>query len=366
MLLFKHTKPIGKVFRSSQNCCLLTLTTNIQLRQISRNIQAKRAMTTNVPFHGAFITLEEHFLSLKIRNENERDAYSNFPDHIVSKMQDLGDGRIKALDDGGVGVQVLSHGPLDASLAVCSQVNDDLAQAISKNPTRLRGFATLPMSEPAAASKELARCVEKFGFVGALVENHLDGKFYDDEKYWPVFEKAQEMDVPIYIHPTFASEEMLEHYKGNYPTQIALALSAFGWGWHAETGHHILRLYAAGVFDRFPKLKIIIGHMGEMLPFQMERCIRVSQYMGKSRGLKDVWKDNIYVTTSGMFTLGPLACLLQSTTPDHVLYSVDYPFSSNETGAAFLEEIKASGLFDEQGFEGFVKGNAKKLLKIDS
>jgi predicted TIM-barrel fold metal-dependent hydrolase len=338
---------------------------NVILRHTSRILQPRRAMTTTASFHGAFITLEEHFLAPKIRKENEKDEYSGFPEHILSKMQDLGDGRIKAMDDGGVGVQVLSHGPLNASSAVCSQVNDDLAQAISKNPTRLRGFATLPMAEPATASKELSRCVEKLGFVGALIENHLEGNFYDDEKYWPVFEKAQQLDIPIYIHPTFASEEMLEHYKGNYPNQVALALSAFGWGWHAETGLHILRLYAAGLFDRFPKLKIIIGHMGEMLPFQMERCVRVSQHMGKSRGLNDVWKDNIYVTTSGMFTLGPLACLLQSTTPDHVLYSVDYPFSSNETGAAFLEEVKASGLLDDRGFEGFVQGNAKKLLKID-
>src|SRR4051812_7040455 len=101
-------------------------------------------MTNMIPFHGAFITLEEHFLSAKIRKENEEDEYSGFPQHILQKMQDLGDGRIKALDDGGVGMQILSHGPLNASSSVCSQVNDDLAQAISKNPTRLRGFATLP------------------------------------------------------------------------------------------------------------------------------------------------------------------------------------------------------------------------------
>ena len=303
-------------------------------------------------------------MSPKIRKQNKKDDYSGFPEHIIAKMQDLGDGRLKALDDGGVGIQVLSHGPLNASSTICAQVNDDLSQAIARNPTRLRGFATLSMSEPEAASKELSRCVEDLGFVGALIENHLDGKFYDDEQYWTVFEKAQELDVPIYIHPTFASEDMLEHYKGNYPTPVAIALSAFGWGWHADTGLHVLRLYAAGLFDRFPRLKIVIGHMGEMLPFQMERCIRISQSMGKKRGLREVWRENIWITTSGMFALGPFACLLQSTERDHVLYSVDYPFSSNETGYAFLEEIRASGLLTEKEFEGFVRGNAEKLLKV--
>jgi predicted TIM-barrel fold metal-dependent hydrolase len=320
-------------------------------------------MSTKNSCHGSYITLEEHFLSDKADKEDEYKQ-SGFPPHLIEKLQDLEDGRVKALDDGGVAIQVLSHGPLNASSTTCIEINDGLALAISKNPTRLRGFATLPMSEPEAAASELSRCVEKLGFVGALIENHIDGKFYDDETYWPVFERAQDIDVPIYIHPTFASEEMMEHYKGNYPARVAGALSAFGWGWHTDTGLHILRLYAAGVFDLFPNLKIIIGHMGELLPFQLERCIRVSQHFGRQKGLREVWKENIWVTTSGTFALGPLACLLQSTERSHVLYSVDYPFSTNEAGAAFLEEVKGSGLLDETEFEGFVRGNAEALLKL--
>ena len=142
-------------------------------------------------------------------------------------------------------VQVISHGPGNISPPVCSTANDDLAFAISQNLTRLAGFAMLPMSEPAAAAKELERCVKQLSFVGALVENHLDGQFYDDERFWVVFEKAQELDVPIYIHPSFASDSMLEHYKGNYSDSVALALSAYGWGWHTETGLHILRSFAS-------------------------------------------------------------------------------------------------------------------------
>lgn len=224
----------------------------------------------------------------------------------------------------------------------------------------------LPMSEPTAAATELERCVRSLGFLGALVENHLDGKFCDDERFWPVFERAEQLDVPIYIHPTFASDSMLEHYKGNYDDSVALALSAYGWSWHAETGHHILRLFASGLFDRFPRLKIIIGHMGEMLPFQLDRVFAVSERWGpKRRGLREVWRSNIWVTTSGMFSLSPLRCLLDVMPIEHVLYSVDYPFSANEKGLEFFEQIRESGLIGGEDLELFGYRNAERLLGIE-
>jgi predicted TIM-barrel fold metal-dependent hydrolase len=158
---------------------------------------------------------------------------------------------------------------------------------------------------------------------------------------------------------------MLEHYKGNYDDSVALALSAFGWGWHAETGHHVLRLFASGLFDKYPKLKIIIGHMGELLPFQIDRIAgRAKRWGNRERDLMEVWKNNIWITTSGMFSLAPLACLLQTTTIDHVLYSVDYPFSSNETGMKFFEEIKKSGLISADDLDKFAFKNAEVLLKV--
>lgn len=313
----------------------------------------------------SIITLEEHFASPKVINSSveAKAHYAHFPDRILTKLTDLGDQRVTNL--GGVTKQVISHGPGDVDAALCAQVNDDLAAAVKANPTRLAGFAMLPMREPAAAASELERCVTSLGFVGALIENHLNGVFYDDEKFWPVFAAAERLDVPLYIHPTFASDSMGEHYKGNYPDSVALALSAFGWGWHAETGHHILRLFAAGLFDRFPRLKIVIGHMGELLPFQLDRCVGVSErWEKKKRGLREVWRENIWVTTSGMFTLTPLKCLLETTSIDHVLFSVDYPFSSNETGCAFLEEIKKSGLLTEDELERFAYKNAEELLKL--
>lgn len=310
------------------------------------------------------ITLEEHYIS-KASKELTDDVFAKFPRPIVEKLESLSETRVQDMDAGRVSLQVISHGPIDASPSICSAANDELAAAVSANPTRLAGFAMLPMAEPLAAATELARCVKDLGFVGTLIDNHLDGQFYDDERFWPIFAKAQELDVPVYIHPTFASEGMLEHYRGNYSNDVAGMLSAFGWGWHADTGLHILRLFASGLFDRFPKLKVIIGHMGELLPFQLARIIPQSARWGKhERGLKEVWDNNIWVTTSGMFSLAPLACLLETTAIDHVLYSVDYPFSSNETGQDFLKEIEKSGLIKDEKLDMFTFKNAEKLLKV--
>lgn len=312
------------------------------------------------------ITLEEHFQSaIALRAENNDPHYRDYPAFMRSKLENLGDERILDLDNGGISLQILSHGPLDASSGICSEVNDELALAIAKHPTRLAGFATLPMQDPLAAAGELSRCVTEHKFLGALINAHLNGEFYDDKKFWPVFERAQELDVPVYIHPTYASDSMLEHCKGNYDDKVAEMLSAYGWGWHVETGFHILRLFASGFFDRFPKIKIIIGHMGELLPFQLDRIVGISQLWGKrERDLMEVWRNNIWITSSGMFSLAPLACLLQTTTIDHVLYSVDYPFSSTEKGKDFIEEIQKSGLMSAEDLEKFAFRNAEVLLKV--
>ena len=310
------------------------------------------------------IALEEHYLSDTIPALAER--YKGFPSSIQEKLKSLGDERIKDMDSGELTLQVLSHAPINLSAEQCRLVNDGLAEQCRKYPKRFVGFATLPMSEPIAAADELERTVKEFGFVGALVNNHVEGAFFDDEKYWPVFERAVELDVPIYIHPTFASDDMLEHYKGNYDLKTALALSAYSWGWHTETGLHILRLFASGLFDKMPSLKIVIGHMGEMLPFAFDRILPQSRIWGanRQRDLKTVWHENIYITTSGYFTLAPMACLLKVSNIDRILYSVDYPFSMNDKGLDFVKKLQESGLVDAEQLDKICYKNAEKLLKV--
>ena len=143
-------------------------------------------------------------------------------------------------------------------------------------------------------------------------------------------------------------------------------MSAFSWGWHTETGLHILRLFASGLFDRFPTLKIVIGHMGEMLPYAFDRILPQSKVWGgdRERDLTTVWHENIYITTSGYFTLAPMACLLKVSNIDRILYSVDYPFSMNDKGLDFVKELQESGLVNAEELDKICYKNAEKLLKI--
>ncbi|KIK66809.1 hypothetical protein GYMLUDRAFT_69890 [Collybiopsis luxurians FD-317 M1] len=307
------------------------------------------------------ITLEEHYISPKLMAKApERFGY------VLPQLQSLDQQRLVDMDAGSISLQVLSHVAVEApSPEVARLANDELHAAVQKRPKRLTAFAILPMSDPHAAVEELTRVKNELHFVGALVNNHLNGRYYDDTFFWPVFERAQELDVPIYIHPCFPAENTESQYKGNYSDFTAFWLGMAGWGWHVDTGLHILRLFASGLFDKFPRLKIVIGHMGELIPFQLNRIVPMSQAWGtKERGLREVWRENIWVTTSGMFSLAPLACLLDVTPVEHVMFSVDYPFSTNEMGKKFLEDVRESGLVNAEQFEAIAYKNAERLLKV--
>jgi predicted TIM-barrel fold metal-dependent hydrolase len=309
------------------------------------------------------ITLEEHFVSVVGLGDNA--AAKMFPEAVVARLQDLGEARLRDMDAGKTALQVISHAPLDASPADCRRANDQLAAACAAHPTRFAGFATLPMGEPDAAAQELKRMVRDHGFLGALIDNQLeDGQMYDASKFWPVFETAEALDVPIYIHPTYPGSDLADHYKGNFPDTTAFMLGTFSWGWHAETGLHILRLFAAGLFDKFPKLKIVIGHMGEFLPYMFERFVKSSHLWGeRERDLRTVWEENLWITTSGHFALPPFECLVKTFPRDKVLYSVDYPFSMPERGLQFVEEVEKAGILTAEELEGFCYRNAERLLK---
>ncbi|EKG19353.1 Amidohydrolase 2 [Macrophomina phaseolina MS6] len=318
------------------------------------------------------ITLEEHYIDHQVLGTSQEDAfaYSTFPQPLMEKLAALGDDRLSDLDNNSISLQVLSHAPVDPSPQVCRGANDRLAATVRRHPSRYAAFALLPMGDPQAAAEELNRSVRDLGFVGALVNNHHKGSFYDDPRYWPVFSTAQGLNVPVYIHPCFPSQDKIYQYRGHYSESIAQMLGAWGWGWHSDVGLHILRLFAAGLFDLFPKLKVVIGHMGEMLPFQLDRIIDISEglqtpeWTGRQRGLREVWESNIWITTSGMFSLAPLACLLKVTSPEKIMLSVDYPFSANEKGKQFIDDLWNSGLVSGRDVEGIAYRNAEALLGI--
>ena len=315
------------------------------------------------------IALEEHFFSKGVLNDLD-DKYAEQFKHVPGlrdKLGDLDELRLSEMDKGKISLQVISHAcvPGAPTVSQCTEGNDQLAAACQKHPDRFAGFAVLPMSDPVESAKELERTVNRHGFVGALIDNHVHGKYYDGSEYDQVWQTAQDLDVPIYLHPVWPSENMMQQYTGNFTPGASRSLGTSGWGWHTDCGLHVLRLHAAGVFDKFPRLKIIIGHMGEMLPFQLQRVCNLSTRWGDiQRDLKEVWKTNIYITTSGVWSLDPLRCILGNTAIDHILFSVDYPFEKNENGLKWMQELEQSGLVTQEQCEMIAYKNSEKLLRV--
>lgn len=252
----------------------------------------------------------------------------------------------------------------------CQSGNDELAAHIRQisAPHRFAAFAVLPVSDPVASAAELGRTVSHLGFVGALIDNHADGKHFDGPEYDVLWDRACTLDVPIYLHPTWPSSRMAENFMGSYPVPVGVSLGGPGWGWHGDVGLHVLKLFAAGVFDRFPTLKIIIGHMGETLPFMLERVSDMSTRWGgwgpRERPLRQVWDENIWITTSGSWSLAPMKCIFHNTKVERIMYSVDYPFESNERGLQWFKELEDSGLLTEEQLEMVAYRNAESLLRV--
>lgn len=315
------------------------------------------------------IALEEHYFSTAVINTLDDRMVEQFKyiPGLRDKLTDVDQIRLSEMEKGQVSMQVISHACVAGapSVSVCKEGNDQLAQDMKKHPERFAGFAVLPMSEPEKCARELERTVNELGFVGAMIDNHVHGKYYDGPEYDVFWKKAEELDVAIYLHPTWPSDNMSMQYSGNFTDGAKRSLGASGWGWHTETGLHVLRLYASGLFDKFPKLKIIIGHFGEMLPFQLERICNLSVRWGdQKRKLKQVWNENIWITTSGVWSLDPLRCVLGNTKIDHILFSIDYPFEKNENGLKWMEELEQSGLVTQEQLEMIAYKNTENLLKI--
>jgi predicted TIM-barrel fold metal-dependent hydrolase len=221
------------------------------------------------------------------------------------------------------------------------RANDDLADSVSRNPHRFGGFAALATQDPDAAAAELERAVTDLGLLGGLINGHTHGRYLDDPAYDGLFECAQRLGVPIYLHPTTPHPAVMDAWFDPY-TKDGLHLAS--WGFGVETGTHALRLIYSGVFDRFPRLQMILGHLGEMLPFAVHR---IDRYYGLGgSGASDLaaapshyLRNNFYVTTSGNFSPAAFACTLEVIGPDRLMFSVDYPMDDNVAGADFLSNL---------------------------
>lgn len=315
------------------------------------------------------ITLEEHFVSshlLPYLSEIYSEQLRHLPD-VKAKLLDVGCTRLQDMDRNGISFQIVSHAPGAGTLPpeLCREANNQLSNLIKTSHSRFAGFAVLPMFVPKDAAVELRRSVRELGFLGALVDNHVNGKHYDAEEYWPIFEAAEDLDVPIYLHPHYAAGSQKVMYEGNFSLGAEKGLGSSCFGWHQDCGLHVLKLFAAGIFDRYPKLKIIIGHFGEMLPFMLERIEKLCHRWGKrERSFRQVWDTNLWITTSGVWSLAPLACILRNTRIERILYSVDYPFERNENGLKWIEELQQSDMVTAEQLEMIAYRNAESLFGV--
>lgn len=318
------------------------------------------------------ITLEEHYRS-KLSYDMGEHYYRRF-DHapagaLAERLADIGVARIADMDKHGIDMQVLSHTvpspeilAADRAIPLCSKVNDELAAAVSHYPTRFAAFASLPVADANAAAAELERAVRQLGCKGAMIQGVTQGRFLDHEFFYPLLERAEALDVPIYLHPAPPPEAVFQSYFSDLPPAIAQMLSTPAWGWHSETALHTLRLIAAGTFDRFPRLQFIIGHMGEMIPFQLARTGRILTRVAENlrQPAEAYFQTNIHITTSGLFTYPPLRLALEVLGVDRVLFSIDYPYSGNDIGRAFLDSLT----LPPADFEKLTHLNAERLLKL--
>ncbi len=318
------------------------------------------------------VTLEEHVIFPELASKIQGKAVRQSPavEKFAKQLADVNGERLQSMNENNIAVQVLSVVGAGADLlnadespAFASEYNQLLAKQISENPTRFKAFAHLPMTNPQAAADELERTVNEYGFCGALINGLTNEEFLDNEKFAPIFERAQQLDVPIYLHPGLPPKAVADAYYRHLPKHSGQMLSVAGWGWHSETATHVLRLILSGTFDRYPKLKLIIGHMGEMLPMMMARCdniFKVADTANNQRSISETLRDQVYITTSGIFTTPPLIAAIDTFGIDNIMFSVDYPFSSNEMGKKFLDSLS----LDQTDMEKLTHGNADKLLKL--
>jgi predicted TIM-barrel fold metal-dependent hydrolase len=321
------------------------------------------------------IVIEEHFSTEMQRRDSAATEFRNFyltsrsaqiGHSIVDQLADIDEQRIAFMDKSGVDVQVLSvtsPGPqaLVAAEAIpfCTDANERLYETVQRHPGRFAGFAALPTDDPKAAADELERTVTQLGFKGTMIHGHTRGEFLDERRFWPIFERAEALDVPIYLHPALPHPGAVQTYFEGYEL-----LARAGWGFAIDCSCHFLRIVFAGVFDAYPKLKIILGHLGEGIPFAMHRLNEHTYAAAKQRGLRktplEYLQQNMLVTTSGNWFEPAFVCTMMALGADNILFAIDWPFEANATGMDFFRRLPISDADKEK----IAHLNAERILKM--
>ncbi|WP_313380153.1 amidohydrolase family protein [Achromobacter insolitus] len=314
------------------------------------------------------IAFEEHYTAVGFKDYSKSFAQHIDPTvlaDLAARLVDFDEVRLGEMDRGGIDYVILSQtGPgvqaeADAAVALrrAKENNDFLVEQVARHPTRYGAFATVPMHDPRVAAAELERCIKHLGFKGALINGHTNGVYYDGRAYDPFWEKVQELDVPVYLHPS--DPYVIPQAYTDHPELVGAC-----WGWGVETATHALRLLFGGVFDRYPGVKLILGHMGEGLPFLRWRFD--SRFAVYSHGIKlarapsEYLGSNIVITTSGVCSPPTLMAAIAEMGREAVMFSVDYPYESTALAVEFIEQTP----MDEATRELICHGNARRLFKL--
>ncbi len=318
------------------------------------------------------IAIEEHFLTQAVRDEWHKYSDKDDPTEklhlgeIENRLEDIGNTRLQLMDETGIDVQVLSltspslHNLGSESIHLAIQTNDYVAEIIKKNPDRFQGFSALPMFAPTEAAKELERSVKDLDLKGAMLCGRTREKNLDHKDFWEVFECAETLGVPLFIHPQIPQKAVRDIYYSGFDELTDLAFSTFALGWHYEAGIQFVRLVLAKVFDRFPNLQIILGHWGEVILFYTERMASFNRVTKLDKRFIDYVRQNLYVTPSGMFSQNYLQRSIEIIGTDRILFSSDYPYQYRRGREArnFLETTE----LNKDDKEKFAFANWEKLI----
>lgn len=282
---------------------------------------------------------------------------------LISRLLDA-DERRRWMDELGVDLFILSLTTpgaqmfdADEGTALAALANDRLAETIASDPRRYAGLASLAPQDPARAVQEMERAINRLGFCGVVINSHTHGEYLDEKKYWPILEAAEALDAPIYIHPRAPSRAMAGPFRV-YNMDNAL------WGYQADTGLHAMRMISSGLFDRFPRLKIVLGHLGEGIPFWLWRI----DYMHRQNPARpklakmpsQYFLDNFTVTTSGMNWMPALDFCLSVLGPERIMFAIDYPYQRPAIAVRFLDEAPLTDDVKRQIFQD----NAERIFKL--
>ena len=328
------------------------------------------------------IALEEHTVDRAIGAATAEICKNNVPyldafyradmpaTPTADRLFKMGEYRLADMDRCGIDIEVLSlAGNIqwvkgDEAVTLSQNANNYLASLVKEHPTRFRFFATLPWSNPQAAADEMRRATNELGSVGVLIAGRpeIDATYLDDTKYNPVWKALTELDLPIYIHPGFPYRAVSDAYYKGFSNEVSMLLYTYGFGWHLEQGIQVVRMILAGVFERFPNLKVISGHWGELMPFYLSRFDQMltKECTKLPEEFSTYYKRNVWVTPSGIYDYDNMDFCIRKLGIEHLLFSADYPYIPQDGARPFLENAPLS----EADKEKFAYGNAAKLLKL--